>query len=185
MAIRQSGLSYKALAAYLVDGSTWNRLKAIATKSRADGGLGLVVESSRTYKAIFHVAPSAIIETRPDSDLNFLKFLKGKEHVLYDLASKDLTQRPHLSQKSKDSVVALGDIDNRIKRAVLAEVIGRCFFILYWNGKHAHLAKETTWDELLEKATTTLLDLDLSDMAILRLGSTPQAVAAMVACPKT
>ena len=44
MAIRASGLDYKALAAYFVEGITWTRLREIATRAPADGGLGLFQE---------------------------------------------------------------------------------------------------------------------------------------------
>ena len=42
--IRVSGLDYKALAAYLCEGVTWGRLREIATKDPALGGLGLFME---------------------------------------------------------------------------------------------------------------------------------------------
>ena len=185
MAIKASALDYRALAAYLVDGITWNRLKAIATTTRAEGGLGICTEGSRAYKNLFHTAPSAIIETRPDSDLKLLKFLNGKEHILFDLASRDLTQRTALSEKTKKAVENLGDIDKRIHRAVLAELLERCFFLLYWNGKHNHLARETSCEELFDKGSALVLDTDVSGEAVTRLGSTPEEVAAMDPRPKT
>ena len=92
MAIRSSGLDYKALAAYLCKGVTWSRLREIATKDPRDGGLGLFKDSSQQCKNLFGKSPSAIIVTRPDSDLRFLKLLEGKEHLLHRLAVKDLEQ---------------------------------------------------------------------------------------------
>ena len=38
MAIRASGLDYRSLAAYLVDGVSWSRLRAIATTAEAERG---------------------------------------------------------------------------------------------------------------------------------------------------
>ena len=93
MAIRSSGLDCKALTAHLCEGVTWSRLREIATKDPAQGGLGLFSDSSQECKNLFGRSPSAIIVSRPDTDLNFLKCLQGKEHHLHRLAVKDLEQR--------------------------------------------------------------------------------------------
>ena len=63
MAIRASGLCYKALAAYLVEGTTWKRLRDLATRSVPQGGLGLFTDSSQQCKDVFGKSPSAIVET--------------------------------------------------------------------------------------------------------------------------
>ena len=133
MAIRASGLDYKALAAYLVEGVTWNRLRDIAIKDPSDGGLRLFRDGSKECKEIFGKSPSAIISTRPETDLNFLKLLKGKEHLLHQLMMKDLEQRA-LCAETRAAILNLGDINLRIRRSILAEILGRCMFLLYWNG---------------------------------------------------
>ena len=122
LAIRSSGLDYKALAAYLCEGVTWSRLREIATKNCADGGLGLFRDSSQQCKNLFGRSPSAIIVSRPDTDLNFLKLLEGKEHLLHRLAVKDLEQRS-LSAETKAAVLNLGTIKSRICRRVLQEIL--------------------------------------------------------------
>ena len=53
MAIRASGLDYKALASYLVDGITWSRLREIATKGREDGGLRLFPDGGPKCMEVF------------------------------------------------------------------------------------------------------------------------------------
>ena len=50
-------------------------------------------ERSREYKHMFGVAPSSIVDNRPEPDLNFLRFLNGKERLLYMLASRDVLDR--------------------------------------------------------------------------------------------
>ena len=115
VAIRSSGLDYKALAAYLCEGVTWSRLREIGTKNPADGGLGLFSDRSQQCKNLFGKSPSVIIGTRPDTDLNFLKFLEGKEHLLHRLAVKDLEQRS-LSDETQAAILNLGDISKRIGR---------------------------------------------------------------------
>ncbi len=90
MAIKAVGLDYKTLAAYFVDGVTWSRFRAIATSTAAQGGIGLFSDGSRACKEIFGRSPAAIMQTRPDTDIAFLELLKGKEHVLHRLATRDL-----------------------------------------------------------------------------------------------
>jgi hypothetical protein len=93
LAIRVSGFDYNALADYLCESVTWSRLREITTKDPALGGLGLFKDSSQQCKNLFGKSPSAIIVTRPDSDLRFLKLLEGKEHLLHKLEVRDLEHR--------------------------------------------------------------------------------------------
>ena len=104
VAIRASGLKYKALAAYLTDGVTWGRLRELATKAEADGGLGLFAEGSRRCAQVFGRSPSAIVENRPETDLNFLKLLEDKEDVLHTLASKDYARVTSIAHPSPPSL---------------------------------------------------------------------------------
>ena len=152
MAIKASGLDYKEFAAYLVDGVTWGRLRAIATQAPEEGGLGLFTDGSRKCKEIFSASPSAIIKNRPETDHTFLEFLKGKEHTLHLIADRDLQQRPSLGPEASKAALSLGDIGLRIFRTVLCEVIHRCLFLHYWASKHARVAEVGSWDELLEEA---------------------------------
>ena len=71
MAIRVSGLDYKALVACLREGVTWSRLREIATTDSAHGGLGLFSDTSQQCKDLFGNSPSAIIVTKPDTYLKF------------------------------------------------------------------------------------------------------------------
>ena len=61
MAIKASELDYQHLAAYIVDGVTWGRLRAVATQTREDGGLGLFKDGSNDCNDIFSRGPSAIL----------------------------------------------------------------------------------------------------------------------------
>ena len=106
MAISSSGLDYKALAAYLCEGVTWSRLREIATKGPGQGGLGLFTDSSAACKNLFGKSPSAIIVSRPDTDLQFLQLLQGKEHHLHRLAVKDLEQRK-LGAETRSAILHL------------------------------------------------------------------------------
>ena len=90
LAVRFSGLDYNALAAYLCDGVTRSPLSDIATKVPAHGGIGLVRDTSQQRNDLFGNSPSAIIVTKPETYLKFLKLLEGKEHLLHNLAVRDL-----------------------------------------------------------------------------------------------
>ena len=150
MAIRASGLSYKALAAYFVEGITWVRLRELATRSVPQGGLGLFTDSSQQCKDVFGKSPSAIVENRPETDLRFLKLLEGKEHLFHAMATKDLEQRS-LSADTREAIMHLADIKGRIHRRILQEILERCQFLYYWSGKHPSVASEIPWDELMER----------------------------------
>ena len=161
VAIRTSGLDYKALAAYFVEGITWSRLREIATRDPAQGGLQLFSDGSQRCKAIFGQKPCAIVENRPETDLNLLKFLEGKEDLLHQLATKDLEQRS-LSADTRGGILNLGDIKARIHRRVLQEILERCMFLHYWCGKHESVASSTSWDELLQKSVSLILSLEIT-----------------------
>ena len=85
MAIKASGLDYKHLATYLVEGVAWSRLRDVATLSPAQGGLGLFSHKSQARKNIFDPSPSGVVTTRPSTDLNFLRFLNGNDHILHQV----------------------------------------------------------------------------------------------------
>ena len=184
MAIRSSGLDYKALAAYFVEGSTWSRLREIAIRDPRDGGLGIFKDGSRACKEVFGNSPSAIIQNRPETDLNFLKFLQGKEHILHRLATKDLEQRA-LSADTRAAVASLGNIDLRIRRRVLLEILERCMYLYFWNGKHKVVASSTSWDALVQKAVSLILDLECTPRTLEKFNMTVETFQAMDEQPKT
>ena len=76
-AIRAAGLDYRTLAAYFVEGITWSRLKVLATTPAADGGLGLFRDGSQQCNDVFGKSPYAVLESRPQTDLNFRMILQG------------------------------------------------------------------------------------------------------------
>ena len=183
-AIRASSLDYKALAAYLCEGVTWSRLREIATKGPAEGGLMLFPDASQQCKDVFGRSPSAICDSRPDTDLTFLKLLADKEHILHQLAVKDLEQRS-LSTTTRDAILSLGDVKHRIRRRILQEILERCMFLLYYNQKHPHVASSTSWDELLQRAVCEILSLDITPEVLTRFASSERALRAMQERPKT
>ena len=170
MAIRSSRLDYKALAAYFVDGITWSRLRQIATTSQGEGGLQLFRDGSTRCKEVFGKSPSAIILTRPETDLKFLRLLNGKEHTLHRLATKDLEQRS-LGADTAAAIQNLGDITQRIRRALLCEILERCMFLLYWSAKNPMVAEASSLEDLLGKASSTILDLSVTQEVLDRFAA--------------
>ena len=122
MATRASSLSYKTLAAYFTEGSTWSRLRDLATSPTSP--CKLFKDCSSPCKEFFGTNPSAIVDNRPAVDLEFLKFLEGKEHHLHTLATKDLEQRT-LKAETREAILELGNINTRIHRRILQELFGK------------------------------------------------------------
>ena len=118
--------------------------------------------SSQRCKEIFGVAPAGIISTRPETDLRFLEFLIGKEHILHRLAVKDLEDRD-LAASTRTAVASLGKIADRVQRRVLAELLRRTMYLLYHNSKHPIVTSSRSWDDLVEKAVGLISDLAITD----------------------
>ena len=133
----------KKLAEYLGDGSTWQRLQSLATNGILDGGLGLCTVGPREHKRVFGKAPGGIVDGRPESDLNFLRFLRGREQVLHLVCSQDVARRPNLGLATKDAVLLLQDHSGRAGRQVLAEVCHRALYLHWWVNAHGNIAQET------------------------------------------
>ena len=178
-------LDYKPLCAYLTEGITWSRLRNIAVKSRADGGLALFREGSKACKTVFGTSPASIVDGRPESDLAFLKFLRGKEVVLNQLALKDLEQRTKLAEATKTAIRSLGSVPKRLCRVVLCEVLERCLYLARWNSRHEYIAECTSWEKLIDTATQKILDLTLTLEAAARLGYSEEQLNALDHRPDT
>ena len=161
MAIRASKLDYKHLATYLCEGIAWSRLRDIGTLSPEQGGLGLFRDGSPARKRIFGNSPSGIVDNRPDTDLQCLQFLSGKEHILYNLMAKDLEQRD-LSADTKASIINLGSVNLRIRRRILSELLYKCMFLYFYKTKHICVASDTTWDKAMANAIENIVDLGQS-----------------------
>jgi hypothetical protein len=103
---------------------------------------------------------------------------------LHKLAVKDLEQRS-LSADTRSAILNLGDLRSRICRRILQEILERCMFLLYYNQKHPTIASSTSWDELLQKAVSEILDLDITPKVLNRFSSNEEALGAMKTRPRT
>ena len=57
----------QGIAAYLSDGITWSRIRGLVSRSRADGGLGLMEPMGREAQAFFKESCGAVVDGRPES----------------------------------------------------------------------------------------------------------------------
>jgi hypothetical protein len=168
-----------ALCGYLREGKTWSRLQALATTPELEGGLGLWRELSQEHRDMFHTAPPSIVDNRPETDRNFLAFLRGKEHILHRLCQRDLADPGRkLKEGSHAAAAILGDVLGRARRSVAAEVIHRALFLHAWVNKHGRIAGNATLEQLSDRAKGVLLDLSLDDRTLQRLGCSRDAMAA-------
>ena len=103
---------------------------------------------------------------------------------MHRLAVRDLEQRP-LSSDTRAAVVNLGDIDCRIRRRVLQEILERCMWLLYHNQKHPTIASSTSWDEFLQKGASEILNLDITPKVLERFRLDPEVLRAMEVRPGT
>ena len=133
----------KKLAEYLGDGVTWQRLQSLATHGILEGGMGQFGVGSAEHKRIFGKAPGGIVDGRPESDLNFLRFLKGREYVLSLVCTKDVERRPNLGSATKDAVALLQDHKGRAMRQLSAEMVHRTLYLHWWVNAHGHIAEST------------------------------------------
>ena len=166
----------KRLAEYLGEGSTWTRLQGLASLPVLEGGLGLCEELSPSHKRYFGTAPGSIVDGRPESDLRFLEFLRGREHILHLVASRDVEDRK-LSEGTSAAVNLMGNHTGRAQRSVAAEMVHRALYLHRWVNVHKRIAGSMTLDELSSQAKGILQDLSLDDETVARLGCSAAVLA--------
>ena len=174
MAIKANDPDYQNLAAYFVEGITWTRLRAIATQDPRDHGLGLFATSSKACKDVFSKSPAAIVKNKPETDLHCLQLLKGNEDIFHRLATKDLEQRTSWGPETNRAVLNVGDIDLRIFRTIMSEILHRCLFLYFWSCDHPLVAAECSWDELFDRAKHQIFDLAVTKEVLQRFERTPE-----------
>ena len=68
-ALSLTDLKYRGFMTYLREGITWTRLRDIAVRSPADGGLALFADGGPECQRIFGERPDTTLEGRPETDL--------------------------------------------------------------------------------------------------------------------
>ena len=174
----------KKVCEYIHKGATWTRLQALATTPIEDHGLGLFGERSTEHARIFSTAPCTIVDGRPESDMQFLRFLGGKEHVLHQLCPRDVVGR-NLATATQEAVAILGDHVGRASRRVCAEVLHRALYLHFWVNNHPHISGRTSLEELSQQAKHIIQDTYLDDKTMKRLGCDHAKLVAKGWAPRT
>ena len=92
------------------------------------------------------------------------------------MAVRDLEQRT-LSVATRTAILNLGDIKSRIGRRILQELLEKCLFLLYYNQKHTSVAESTSWEELMQKGVSEILNLDITPQVLSRFHTNEEALA--------
>ena len=93
-------------SAYPSDGITWSRIRGLVTRSRADGGIGLMEPMGREAQVFFKEACGAAVDGRPESVYNILRFLGSRKLVLRQAVAQDLAIR-NLGKDAQSALEAL------------------------------------------------------------------------------
>ncbi len=165
------------ICTYLSAGVTWSSLKTIACHSVAEGGLGLFVEGSRAYQAVFSTMPATIVENRPESDMHFLRFLRGRERNLALCADQDVVDRG-LAAGARHAAASLADVNGRIERSIIAELLHRALELARFGNKKRCIAAETSLDVLLAQSLRNISDVSCNAALAGRFDATPADLAA-------
>ena len=166
----------KKICEYIGNGVTWTRLQSLAVTPPRENGLGLFGERSLEFKHVFGVAPRAIVDNRPESDKNFLRFLNGRERTLYMVACRDVSDRS-LAAGTQEAVDVMASHEGRAQRRVCAEVLHRSLYLHYWVNNHNRICGVETLDDLTDRAKSLIQDVSLDDETMDRLGCSDAMLA--------
>lgn len=153
----------QSLCVYLRDGITWSRLKGIATQTPEMGGLALMQEGTPEYNRFFTKAPPNIMEDRPETASEFLKWLVPREKILARLVTHDVDQRSLRLQQARTAVETLNNRDHMLKRMVCQVLVAKGLFMYFYCKKNPHIAFKTTFSDLLSKASTVVTNLTVDE----------------------
>ena len=79
----------------------------------------------------------------------------------------------------------MGDIELRIFRTIMSEILHRCLFLYFWGCDHPNVAAECSWDELFDRAKHHIFDLAVTPEVLQRFERKPEDMHSMPTPPKT
>ena len=174
----------QSIAAYLSDGITWSRLRGLLTRGVADGGLGLLHPLANESPDFFKESCGAIVDGRPESVYNILRFLGPRELKLRQVVGRDLEER-NLSEDVQHARDALESPQGRARRIVACEVLRRCLWMHWNNMKHPFILGQSSFKRLAEKWAGMITATEVDDRVLEHLGVTRAEVDAMPQAPTT
>ena len=174
----------QCIVAYLSDGITWSRIRGLVTRSRADGGLGLMEPMGREAQDFFKESCGAVVDGRPESVYNILRFLGSRELVLRQAVGQDLERR-NLGQDARSALEALESPQGRARRIVACELLRRCLWLHWHTLDHPHILEHMTFQGLADKWALMITNTEVDDDILERFGITRAEFDAMDAAPPT
>ena len=174
----------QCIAAYLSDGITWSRIRGLVTRSRADGGLGLMEPLGREAQDFFQESCGAVVDGRPESVYNILRFLGSRELVLRQAVGQDLERR-NLGQDARSALEALESPQGKARRIVACELLRRCLWLHWHTLNNPHILEHMTFQGLADKWALMITNTEVDDDILERFGMTSAEFDAMDAAPPT
>ena len=147
-----------AIHGYLHDGITWNRLRAIAVQSVAQGGLNLFAENSQEDVSVFGVAVPHAVLGRPESMCTFLCWLGSRVHVLPQIVQHDVASR-NLGNEVQKAATGLNDSLMLGKLVVLAVLLSKSMYLFRCAKGKRYISMSTNLPDLSADSIRIILDL--------------------------
>ena len=167
----------KAISSYLHEGVTWNRLKALAVTSVADGGLALFGDGSPQFHEVFGRAPPKNMDERPDTTCALLKWLIHRQVILARLVRHDALTRHLGGQSNTLARNSLCDIGDCVRRRVLFVMLKKALYVYYFIEGHENVVLHTSLADLVNKAKQIMTSTRCDNRVLEFLGHSPQEVA--------
>eukprot|EP00973_Karenia_brevis_P010743 1455510-Karenia_brevis.AAC.1 len=160
----------KAISTYLHDGSTWARLRAIATQPTAAGGLNLFREGDPAYVHLCSSAPPKHQQDRPATTNALMQWLHSRDHILAQLARKDVATRKLAGKSHMDAVESLNSVARCVRRRLGSVLIHKALFLFHYTEKHQRLSSDTQLSELFQRYGAIMSDLSIDRHVLSHLG---------------
>lgn len=141
-----------AMNAFLHQGVSWRRLQEIAVQGCDRGGAGLFEAGSVEFVKVFATAPPKVIDNRPESVVDFLGWLVGKDETLGKLAALDVNARNLRFDRVAMALKAFGCPEARAKRLLLYDLTRRSLGIYYTVKKSGLKAKILDFQQLADRS---------------------------------
>ncbi len=154
------------LATYLREGVTWGRLSAIATQSRDIGGLQLFPAFSAAHRRFKEPSPPSVLDARPETNWLFLQWLIPRQALLSQLIPLDVQQRGLRNQSATSAAATIQNRTHCLLRRLDLVLLHKGLFLFHYNQVKKCVVADTTYDELVERASTIITSLDTTDITL-------------------
>ena len=142
----------RAVGTYLHDGCTWNRLKALAVQTVANGGLGLYTDGGAEYAHMFQTSPPTSMEDRPETTAELFKWIMDREIDLRKLVKKDQETRTLNNDAAKTALSTLQNDEHRMFRRIGYVLLKKALYLFYYIKGKENIALHDSFSELIDRA---------------------------------